>query len=78
MEKIKKKANNQFKVAKTIWTNFVELVEAVSLLAVSAFGAYMAYFHYDLDSIHTILLFAASIIILLIGAKYTVEHFKKG
>ena len=75
---MKNKIKEYTEQAKTVWTNFVELVEAVSLLTVSIFSGYMAYYHYHLDSIHTVLLLAASVIILLIGMKYTINHFKKG
>ena len=75
---MKNKIKEYTEQAKTVWTNFVELVEAVSLLTVSIFSGYMAYYHYHLDSIHTVLLLAASVIILLIGMKYALNHFKKG
>jgi uncharacterized membrane protein YjdF len=78
MKKAKQKAIDTANQVKTIWKNFVELVEALSLLTVSLFSAHQAFYRYELDSIHTIILFGASIIILLIGAKYTINHFKKG
>lgn len=76
--KIKQKATDFSQQVKTIWKNFVELVEALSLLTVSMFSAHQAFYRYELDSIHTIILFGASIIILLIGANYTIKHLKKG
>lgn len=76
--KLKTTVKEYAEQTKTVWTNFVEFVEALSLLTVSIYSGWMAYYHYQLDSIHTVLLLAASIVILLVGAKYTINHFKKG
>lgn len=75
---MKKKVKETAATTKVVLKNAGELIDSVALITVSLFGIHQAYFYYQFDSIHTKLLFAASIVILQMGAAYAVRHLRKG
>jgi hypothetical protein len=78
MRKIKAKASETAKTTKTVLKNAGELLDSAALITVSLFSAHQAYYYYQLDSIHTKLLLAASLVIFQMGAAYAVRHLRKG